>query len=252
VAIFAYNGYGMAVSFGEETHEPERHVARAVLWALAITVVAELVPLTAVLMGAPDLKALLGSANLFGDFMTSRGGSLVNTIVGAGIALAIFNAVIATLMVAARVVFSTGRDQVWPWGLSRAVALTHGRFHSPWVAALVCGLCSVLACLVSESVLLLVTGTGIILAMSLLCVAALVGRWRQSTAHGHYRMPSFPMAPVIALLMMCYVVYTSWLDPVVGRPSLLVTLGVMTASALYYLLVIRRGDGWVLRGPGAG
>jgi amino acid transporter len=53
VAIFAYNGYGTAVYFGEETEDAERHVARAVLWALVITVIAELVPVTAVLMGAP-------------------------------------------------------------------------------------------------------------------------------------------------------------------------------------------------------
>jgi amino acid transporter len=62
ISIYAYNGYSAAVYFGEETHQPERYVAHVVLWALGITIVTELVPLTAVLPGAPDLKALLSSS----------------------------------------------------------------------------------------------------------------------------------------------------------------------------------------------
>ncbi|MDE2240289.1 MAG: APC family permease, partial [Rhodospirillales bacterium] len=38
VAIFAYNGYGSAVYFGEETHDAKKHIARAILWALVVTV----------------------------------------------------------------------------------------------------------------------------------------------------------------------------------------------------------------------
>ena len=40
VAIFSYNGYGSAVYFGEETHDAHRHVARAILWSLAVGVIA--------------------------------------------------------------------------------------------------------------------------------------------------------------------------------------------------------------------
>jgi hypothetical protein len=48
---------------------------------------------------------------------------------------------------------------------------------------------------------------------------------------------------------MVYVVCTSWLDPVIGRPSLFATLGIMILSALYYALVLRRRGVWKLRGP---
>jgi amino acid transporter len=195
VALYAYTGYGGAVNFGEETDDAQRQVARAVLWSLAVTVLIELVPLTAVLLGAPDLKALLGSANLFGDFITMRGSSVLNTVVSLGVALAIFNAIIAGQLVTARILFSTGRDRVWPTAISRAPARTHKRFHSPWVAALACGLFAALACLVNETVLLVMTGAAVTLTYTLMCVAALLGRWQKSTDHGHYRMPSFPLAP---------------------------------------------------------
>ena len=251
VAIFAYNGYGTAIYFGEETHDAPKHVARAVLCALAVTVISELVPVTAVLMGAPHMKSFLGSSNMLGDFITARGGSTLNTIVSLGIALAIFNAIIAMQLQAGRNIFSTGRDKVWPAAINEAFTRTHKTFHSPWVATLTCGVLAALACLVNENVLFVVTGTGIILVYSMLCIAALIGRMKRSTAHGHYRMPFFPLAPIAALLVMVYVVYTNWLDPVIGRPSLFTTLGIATVSALYYLVVVRRRGAWVLRGPSA-
>jgi amino acid transporter len=249
IAVFAYNGYGTAVYFGEETHDATRHVARAILWALGITVFTEIMPVAAILLGAPNLKGFLGSANLFGDFILARGGSRINTVISVGIALAIFNAVIVMQLQAGRYVFSTGRDAVWPARLNRALTRTHRKFHSPWVATLVCGATSALACSVNQNVLFVVTGTGIILIYALLCVAVLAGRWKGTTAHGHYRMPLFPLAPIIGVIMLIYIAYTNWLDQGIGRPSLFTTLGIVTASSLYYVLVIRRRGRWILRGP---
>ena len=57
--IFSYNGYGGAVYFAEETKNAKRAIARAVLWSAIITVVAELVPLTAVLLGADLARGAL-------------------------------------------------------------------------------------------------------------------------------------------------------------------------------------------------
>jgi amino acid transporter len=249
IAVFAYNGYGTAVYFGEETRDAPRHVARAILWALGITVVTELVPVTAVLLGAPDLKALLGSSHMFGDFILARAGSLMNNVISLGIALAIFNAVIVMQLQAGRYVFSTGRDAVWPAPLNRAFVRTHRTFHSPWVATLFCGAMSTIACLLNQNILFVVTGTGIIVIYALLCVAAMLGRWKGTTAHGHYHMPLFPLAPIIGLIMLIYIAYTNWVDETIGRPSLLATLGIVAASSLYYLLVIRRRGQWILHGP---
>ena len=61
VSLFAYNGYGAAAYFGEETQDAKRNIGKVVVWALLITVAAELIPLTAVLMGSPDLAGLLAA-----------------------------------------------------------------------------------------------------------------------------------------------------------------------------------------------
>src|SRR5665213_338420 len=98
VSIFAYNGYGAAVYFAEEMHEAPRLIARTIFWALAITIVTELLPLTAVLMGAPDLKALLASQTPFSDFVVATGGRFLSIAISLAVALAILNAVLATVL----------------------------------------------------------------------------------------------------------------------------------------------------------
>src|SRR5262249_29588978 len=44
VAVFAYNGYAAPVNLAEETRGSSRGIARAILWSLVITVLAELIP----------------------------------------------------------------------------------------------------------------------------------------------------------------------------------------------------------------
>jgi amino acid transporter len=246
IAIFAYNGYGGAVVLGEETSDASRGIARTILWALVITVIAELVPVTAVLLGAPSLDGLFGAGNMMEYFITSRAGSGLNTVISLAIALAIINAVLAILLLTARLFFSTGRDNVWPLSANRALVTIHPRFRTPWIATLIVGVLSAVACFVDLDVLLVVTGSALIVVYAALCLASIVGRRNGSTAHGTYKMRWFPLPPLLASGALAYVTYQTARDPVIGRPSLLVTLGILVLAAIYY--AVRRTH-WVLRGP---
>ncbi|MDT7691343.1 MAG: hypothetical protein QOI75_710, partial [Pseudonocardiales bacterium] len=62
----------------------------------------------------------------------------------------------------------------------------------------------------------------------------------------------FPLPPIVALLALAYVIYASAVDPLVGRPSLIVTAVVLVIAAGYYLLWLRRRGDWVLRGEEPG
>ncbi|HEY5048826.1 MAG TPA: APC family permease [Rhizomicrobium sp.] len=249
VAIFAYNGYGAAVYFAEEMHEAPKLVARTILWALVITIATEFIPVTAVLLGAPNLKALLGSNNPFGDFVLTYGGRWFNIAVSLSIALAIVNAVLATVLQNGRFFFSTGRDKCWHASINDRFTRTHSRFHSPWVGTLVAGGLAILACSLGLQLLLVLTGAGISITYVALSVAALCGRWRNRSNHAAYRMPLFPLMPILALLVLAYILYLSWLDPDQGRWSLIATFAAMGLSLTYYFLFLRRRGVWVLRDP---
>ncbi len=250
VAIFACNGYGQAVYLGEETHDAATKIARVILAAVAVTIVAEAVPVAAVLLGSRDLKAALNSKSLLMDFVGGHGGERLKTLMSLGIALAIVNASIAAIVLTARQFFSTGRDQVWPGAFNRSLTRVHGRFHSPWVATLVVGLLAAAACLVRLDFLLVLTGTSLLAVYSALCLAAIVGRRGGTTSHGRYRMPWFPIPAVAGFFSLAYAGYASYLDEAVGRPSLVVTGLMILFSAGYYVFVLRRRGVWILRGPG--
>ncbi len=249
VAIFAFYGYGNAVYLGEEIQDAPRHVARAVLWALVISVVSQALPLAAALHGAPDLAAMFGSDTMFGDFVRDRGGAGLGAVINVSVALAIINADIAVVVLVSRMLFSSGRDEVWAAPVNRALTLVHPRFGSPWAATLVTGALACLLCFVSLGLLLVLTGTAIVVVYGALCVAAIAGRRTGSTAHAAYRMPLFPWPPVVALIVLAYVVYTNLMDPQTGQPSLIATACIIVVSALYYRLVLRRRGDWVLREP---
>ena len=250
VGVFSYNGFGAAVYFSEEMHDAPRRVARTILWALGLTVLFEFVPMTAVLLGAPDLVALLGSQTPFSDFVRTTGGGAIGAVVGLGVALSIVNAVIAVMLINGRFLFSSGRDRVWHRALNGALVRVHGRFDSPWVATLVAGATGVAACFAPFNFLLVATGASVVVMYVLLCIAALVGRATGRTSHAAYRMPLFPLAPGVALLALVYILYADWIDPTVGRPSLIATLAMMGVAALYFLLLRRRrGEDWAMVGP---
>ena len=246
MSLFAFYGFGNAVYLGEETHDAPRHVARAVLWALVISVVSQALPLAAALLGAPDLKALMGSEDLFVKFVHLRGGASLGNFINLAVALAIINADIAVVLLVSRMLFSSGRDHVWAAPVNRLLTRVSRRSGSPYAATLVTGLLAGLLCFIDLNLLLVITGTTIVVVYGSLCVAAIVGRRSGNTDHAFYRMPFYPWTPVIALIMLGYVVYTSHLDRDVGRPSLLAAAIIIVVSGIYYRFVL--GAAWRL-GP---
>ncbi|MBN9237869.1 MULTISPECIES: APC family permease [Phyllobacteriaceae] len=249
VAIFAYNGYGAAAYFGEETQDAKRSIGKVVVWALLITVAAELIPLTAVLLGSPDLVGLLAAPQKIEYFLEARGGHTLTVLVSLAIAVAIFNAVIAIVLQAARLLFSSGRDKTWFGPINNAVASVHGTYASPWIATIVVAVLAAAACFIDINLLLVVSGTSLVVIYALLCLGAIAGRRNGATANGHYRMPFFPVPAVLAFLALVYVAYQNLLDASFGRPSLMATLAIMAVAAVYYVLFLARRADWTMHAP---
>lgn len=248
LSLFAYNGYGGAVYFGEEMKGAARNMARTVMWALAIAIATEFVPTSVVLLAAPDLKAMFHSNDPFSDFVLSTGGYALRIAVDLGVSLAIINAVLAAILTNARLLFSSGRDRVWSPSANDLLKHIHPRFHSPWGATLVAGAAAIVCCFLSMKFLLVVTGTGLIFIYGFVAFAAIAGRHNAKTSHSKFLMPLFPVVPIVALAVLGYVVYINWLDADVGRPSLQINLVVVALSACYYIFVLRRRGKWVLQG----
>lgn len=249
IAIFALNGYGAAVYFGEEMLDAPRRIARAILAALVLTLLLEIVPTLAALVAAPDLPALLTADDPFGMLVRDLGGQGLADWVAIGVAVAIVNAVIACVLACARFFYGTARDGSWGGPVDRWMAAVHPRLGSPHVATLLVGGVGVLCCFLPLTLLLVLSGTGLVAIYAGIALAAIVGRRTGATAHAAYRMPLYPLAPAVTLLALGYVVWTSWLDLEEGRPGILMTLAQIAASAAWYWFVLRRRGGWTARVP---
>ena len=247
-AIYAFNGYGGAVFFGEEMYEARTRLAWVVFWSLAIGAVAELAPITAFVMGAGDLKGVLASDAPLPAFVLQTGGALLNKAIGLGVAIAIVNAMIAVALINARQLYASARDGVWPAPVNRALGAVHRRFGSPWISALAMGAFSAACCFLDLNFLVMLTANGLVLIYAGVSIGVLVGRRTGSTASGHYRMPLFPIAPVLALAALAAVTAADLADADTGRPSLMANVVAMLAFAAYYRLYLKRRGGWALRG----
>lgn len=249
IAIFALNGYGAAVYFGEEMHEAPRRIARAIFWAMVATVAIEGLPILAALVAAPDLAVLFRLDDPFGHIVRIYGGPVAADWLAVGIAVAIVNAVIACILACARFFYGTARDRCWGRPIDQLLTAIHPRFASPWIATLIVGAAGALCCFVPLEQLLVLSGTGLIAIYAGIALAAMVGRRTGQTAAAPFRMPLYPLAPLVTLAALGYIVWLNWLDPGEGRTGLLMTGAQILLSAAYYRLVLRPRGNWEVHVP---
>ncbi len=237
--VYGTVGGNQALYFGEELADPHRRMGRVVVIACMAGAVATALPVIAVTLGAANFAGILASPAPFAAFISQKLAPWAGQALGAGVALAIFNAMIAAMMAYARLYYSMGRDGVLP----RAFARVHGGSGVPRFATVVLGVFSLLCCFLATRTLLIFTTGLLVYGWSLVCAAVLVGRRRGLTGgQGYWRAPFHPVFPVLGLLMAAVFTAADLADPVAGRPSLAIMGLVAVAAVLWQRF---RLPGWV-------
>jgi len=252
IGIFALNGYGAAVYFGEEMHEAPRKIAYAIFGAVALTLLLEVVPMLAVLAGAPDLPAMLASDDPFGLLVRMRAGGDMAALVSIGVAAAVINAIIASILACARFFYGTARDRCWGRPMDVWLSSIHPRFASPWISTLIAGGAGIACCFLSLELLLVLSGTGLVVIYAGIALAMIAGRRSGMLNDAPFKSPFYPLMPVITLLALGYIVWLNWFDLEEGRPGLMMTGAQIGLSVLYYLFVLRRRGAWDVHVPDLG
>src|SRR5829696_7097990 len=177
LGLGAYAGYGGAVILSEETQGPRRGIARAVLGALGVAVVAELLAITAALLGAPSQAQLTTAPAPMSYLVRSLGGDRLVTIVTLALVATFFNIVLGVLLEYARTLYSSGRDRAWPMPLSRALGRIHSRTRTPVVASLTIGAAALTLTAVSDyAAAVTFASLTVVVTFALIALSALVSR----------------------------------------------------------------------------
>ena len=245
--IYAFNGYGSVIFFGEEIRDARRNVAAIVYGSLAIAAVTELVPMAAVVIGSPDLGRLVSADAPIAQFIHQAGGPVLSRVMSLAVAAAIFNTMIAVMLSAARQLYASARDKAWPSG-GRHLAALHPRFGSPHVATLTVGGAALACCLVPPGVLVTILANGNVATYATLCLAAIAGRRSGLTANSHARAPLFLAGPICVLLALAGVIWADLLDPATGVPGLLAMLAIVGFGVGVHRLMVRHNPAWGHRG----
>jgi len=247
--VYGTVGGNQAISFGEELKDPHRRMGPVILMACLIGAVSIALPVIAVVFGARDLPALLTSSAPFTAFVSSIAGRDVGRAVDVGVALAIFNALVAQLMWCGRLFYSLGRDEVFNATVNRWLGRVHTASGAPRIATWIAGALTAACCLAPSHLLLVFISAAIVYSFGLVCAAVLIGRRRGLTARpGYWRAPLFPLGPLAGLVLVAAFVVANLADPSEGRPSLLILGGTLAAAGLWYAFRLkRRPGGWAPR-----
>lgn len=234
-ALFSVNGYDSAINFSEETKGPAANIGRAVIIACSVGVVFEIVPFVTSIFGAPDLKAYLSSQTPLTWVIEQAFGTLVANLVIAGAIAAIVNATLAITLQFSRILWASARDHAWPMPVNSALSRVSPRFHSPWVATLVVGACATVLAY-QFSLVSVVTFTSVLLVVlyALVAISAIVHRLRTRGEGTPFRMPFWPVPPVIALIGAGVTLYEQ------SERDLLTVAAIFAGGLIYYYLYLGR------------
>jgi fructoselysine transporter len=238
------SGALLAMYFVEELAESRQKIGRVIAWVGLLASAVIVSPVLLMLLSVKDLPNLLASPSPMTFFLSETGGSAAATFVTGAVLIAVFNALVALLMAFSRLLYATGRDNVWPAAVSRVLHRTHARLRTPIVATLILALLGAAACLLGQrTIVILISGD--VFSYTLICLAVLMGRANRLTGT-HFAAPLYPLLPIFGLGLAAVFVWANWVDEESGRPGVIALSVVYFGAFAYALWRARTGEQWRL------
>jgi fructoselysine transporter len=236
--VWTCGGASWGMYFAEEMHEARRKIGRVIAWTGLLASMTIAGPMILMVLSARNVPSILGAEAPMAAYLSQTGGPTIAAVVSAGVAAAIFNSMIATIMAYGRFLYATGRDGIWPGPVSRVMATLHPRLKSPVAATLILVVGGALITLIGEKrILILVSGN--VSDYLLISLAVLRGRKRGQTGQT-WRAPLHPMVPIFGLTVTAFSVAADWLDPDAGRPSIVLLTALFLGAMAYYHFRLRQ------------
>jgi amino acid transporter len=215
-AFNVLNGYDATCGFVEELVGGARDIGRAVVTAAIVASLLIALPLFAGVVAAPDLVSFLSAEAPIVLAVEHALGPWASTAVNIGVIAALFNGALTLQMYFARGIYASARDGLWPPFLGKKLAQIN-KFQSPgWgVVALVIP-AAALIFMSSLDWLIIFAGTMIATVYFFVGLAAFWSRILQKDAVRPFRMPFWPLPPLIVVGFTGYALLTQTSDFLIG------------------------------------
>jgi basic amino acid/polyamine antiporter, APA family len=211
VVFVAYLGFDVVATVASEVREPQRTVPRAILAVVAICPILYALMAFAITGLAPYSE--LNVANPVA-LATSRAGltsPVFTALLATGTVVGLTSGMLAILFAQARILLAMARDGLLPAAISRM----SGRFGTPVIATLTTGsLAALLAGVLPLTVLSELIAIGTLSIFVLVCVGALILRWRVPGVPRPFRVRGLPLVAICGtagcLVMMLSLPVGTW------------------------------------------
>ncbi|MFF6996862.1 amino acid permease [Streptomyces sp. NPDC008313] len=198
--FFAVFGYDAMSTAAEESKEAQKHMPKAIIYSLAISMVLY-VAACLVLTGMQDYKEIDKESG-FSTAFKSVGLSGLADVIAVGAIIGILTVMFTFMLGVTRVWFSMSRDGLLP----KWFAKTHPTRHVPTRVTWIVGFASAaIAGFLPIGEAAELTNIGILLAFVVVCVAVIVLRYKQPDLPRTFRTPWMPVVPALG------VVFSIWL-----------------------------------------
>ncbi|MGW1405486.1 amino acid permease [Streptomyces sp. NPDC002403] len=198
--FFAVFGYDAMSTAAEESKDAQRHMPKAILYSLGISMVLY-VAACLVLTGMQSYKDIDPESG-FSTAFKSVGLDRLADVIAVGAIIGILTVMFTFMLGVTRVWFSMSRDGLLP----KWFAKTHPTRHVPTRVTWIVGFASALIAgflPIGEAAEL--TNIGILLAFVVVCIAVIVLRYKQPDLPRTFRTPGMPFVPALG------VVFSVWL-----------------------------------------
>jgi amino acid transporter len=200
-ALFAFNGYDWPLYFTEETTASRRARPPAVGVAGGVAVVVEVLAVIAATFAIRDLDKTTADASPLSLIAHQVMGPTGATILLIGVVVAMFDTGLAANLGYARVYYAAARDGMMPGPLSRFFGHLSRQSKVPTYAFAFLFVGNGVLCVFSSlNDLITFTGVMIVTIYLLVAVSALVCRVRDRDLSRPFRMPLWPLPPVVAIV----------------------------------------------------
>lgn len=243
-ALFAFNGYDWPLYFAEEAKNARRALPRAVVLAAVISVVVELLAVTGATLAIGNLRATTANDAPLSLIAQQVMGSVGAKVLLVGVVIAMFDTGLAANLGYARVYYAAARDTMWPGRLNTFFSHLGTRSKVPVNGFLVLFVGNAVLCIFSSlNTLITFTGVVIVTVYLFVAVSALVCRVRDRGLLRTFRLPLWPVPPLIAIIGVAAALAQQ------TAHDIEIAVGIAAAALIGYLALRRHLPGRLERAP---
>ena len=208
--FFAVFGYDAMSTAAEESRDAKRHLPKAIIYSLAISMVLYVLA-TLVLTGMQNYREIDPESG-FSSAFAAVGLSGLADVIAVGAIIGILTVMFTFMLGVTRVWYAMSRDGLLPSWFARLHPVRRVPSRVTWIAGVAS---AVIAGFLPIREAAELTNIGILLAFVVVCVAVIVLRYRRPDLPRSFRLPGMPVVPalgvIFSLWLITYLAVETWL-----------------------------------------